>query len=180
MQQRVESPGPTYRQYKQSRHSDLRSLKVSTNLGRGPSGCHPIRKTEPKSRTYPFQEQDRRGYDKESVWGVSNEDGKRGRGFLQVSQEAHEEGGQSRDGGSRGDGIALDGLNAQAVLGVVVADGIVGASIADAGTARVGDDGRVDGDDVGHGEEGGQAAADLGEEERTLALLGLETWNKTW
>lgn len=54
---------------------------------------------------------------------------------LQVSQEAHEETGQGRDGGGGSDGIALDGLDAQAVLDVGVADGVCGSAIADTGTA---------------------------------------------
>lgn len=93
---------------------------------------------------------------------------------LQVRQEAHEETGEGRDGGSSSDGITLDGLDTQGVLVVGVANGVRSAAIADAGAAGIRDNGGVDGDDVGHGEEGGQAAADLGEELRSLALLGLE------
>jgi hypothetical protein len=33
----------------------------------------------------------------------------------------------------------------------------------------------VDGDDVGHGEEGGQSSTELGEEVASLALFGLQT-----
>lgn len=93
---------------------------------------------------------------------------------LQVSQEAHEETGKGRDGGGGSDGITLDSLDTQGVLFVGVANGVCGAAIADAGTAGIRDNGGVDGDDVGHGEEGGQTTADLGEELRSLALLGLK------
>lgn len=91
----------------------------------------------------------------------------------QVGQEAHEEAGKGRDGGGGSDGVALDGLDTQGVFVVVVASRVRWSSVADAGTAGIRDDGGVDGEDVGHGEEGGHAAADLGEEQGSLSFLGL-------
>lgn len=74
---------------------------------------------------------------------------------------------------SGSDEITLD-LGLTEGIGLVrQAVGVVRSALAHAGAARVGHDGRVDGDDVSHSEEGGQAAADLGEEVRALALPSL-------
>lgn len=72
-----------------------------------------------------------------------------------VGEEAHEEASNGGDGGGGGDDVALDFLDTEGVVLVGVANGVVGAAIADTGTTGIGDDGSIDGDDVGHGEEGG-------------------------
>lgn len=82
-----------------------------------------------------------------------------------VGEEAHEEGGQGRNSGGSGDDVTLDLCHAEHVVLILVASEVVGVARADAGTAGIGDDGGVDGDNVGHGEEGDEAGAHLGEEE---------------
>lgn len=92
---------------------------------------------------------------------------------LHIGKEAHEEGRESRDSGGSGNGIAANVLDAEQVLAVGFAERIRVNSRADTGAARVGDNGRVDGDNVGHGEEAGQSGTDLGEEQRAFAFPGL-------
>src|SRR4051812_49394017 len=76
---------------------------------------------------------------------------------------------QGADGGGGSHQVALDLELAEGV-------GLVGSTLGrrlavrHTGAARVGHDGGVDGDDVGHGEKGGEAGADLGEKVRALAL----------
>lgn len=94
-------------------------------------------------------------------------------GNTHIGKETHAEGGQGRDCGSGGDEIAFDAVDTLQV-------GLVGGAQVrhalrrtDARSSRVGQDGRVDGDDVGHCEEGREAGADLCEEARALALSAL-------
>ena len=63
----------------------------------------------------------------------------------QVSEQAHEEGRERRDGGGRGDEVAVDLLNARRVVGVRRAHR-VGGGRADARPAGVRQDGGVDRD----------------------------------
>ena len=93
--------------------------------------------------------------------------------YSHVSQGAHEEASKSRNGGSGSDGVATHALLAEQVGLVGFADGVVGSRIADARAASVGDNGCVDGDNVGHGEEGCQAGADLGGEDGAMAFSPL-------
>ena len=95
------------------------------------------------------------------------------RGNAQIRKQPHEKRRHGRHGRRRRHQVPPNLLDAHEVLRVHVADGVLLAGVANARAARLGHDGRVDGDDVRHGEEDGQAAADLGEEERALALLGL-------
>lgn len=97
----------------------------------------------------------------------------RGEGNSHVRKQPHAKRRQRRNGRRGRDEITPNLLHAHEVLRVRVADGVLIAAIAHARAARLGHDGRIHGDDVRHGEEDGEAGADLGEEVRPLALSGL-------
>lgn len=89
---------------------------------------------------------------------------------LQIGKEAHAEGGERGDGGSGCYDVALDSLDTQHVLLVIVASAPIGTNT---GTATLGDNRGVDSNDVGHGEEDCEASSDLGKKQRPFALPGL-------
>lgn len=89
-----------------------------------------------------------------------------------VGKKTHAERGECRDGCRGGDDVAIDLLHTEQILDVGVAK-IRAVSWTDAGTARLSGNVGVDGDNVGHGEEGGNACSQLGEEVRAFALTRL-------
>ena len=93
---------------------------------------------------------------------------------MHVGKSAHEEGREGGNGSSAGDEVAADLGFAEKVGVVGLADGIIGGRVlADAGAATGGDNGRIDGKNIGHGEECDDAGAELGQEVGALALAGL-------
>lgn len=91
----------------------------------------------------------------------------------QVGEEAHTEGGEGSDGSSGGDQIALHFLDAHEVLGIggtEIGHAFFGTN---AGSACLGGDVTVDGDNVCHSEESGQTSAQLREEETAFPFVGL-------
>ena len=93
----------------------------------------------------------------------------------QVGKQTHAECRKGRNGSSSSNDISADLLLAKRVFLVVVADRVTLAAVADAGTASIGYDRGIDGDNIGHGEEGGHTGTDLGEEVRIGSSLGLKT-----
>mmetsp|Transcript_118458 Transcript_118458/g.242088 ORF Transcript_118458/g.242088 Transcript_118458/m.242088 type:complete len:597 (-) Transcript_118458:172-1962(-) len=98
--------------------------------------------------------------------GVHSHAGSEGDG--EVGQDSHQQAGDERSEGRGGDVLAADLLHAGLVLGSK--DVPLGG---DAGTPRVGEEAGVDGQDVGHRQEGGGPGLDLGGKGR-LALSELE------
>ena len=93
---------------------------------------------------------------------------------LHVCQGSKKKGRQGRDGSSTRNQIPLHIVFAEEIGRVNGADRVsFGRVLADASTTAVGHDAGVDGQDVGHGEEGDDAGADFGQEARSLALAGL-------
>ena len=96
---------------------------------------------------------------------------------LQVCKQSHTERSQSGDGGSCGDKVSLDLGGTEGVIGINGTDGISLAAVTDASTTRVGNDGSIDSDNIGHGKEGGNTTADFSEEAGALAFLALPFGN---
>lgn len=92
---------------------------------------------------------------------------------LQIGTETHEERGEGGNSSCSGNSIALDTRNTQGIVIIWHTQPGIIKGIAYASTSGFGDDGGVDGNNVGHGKEGGKASSDLGEEERALALARL-------
>jgi hypothetical protein len=80
----------------------------------------------------------------DSVGKISIETHSRRESNRHVGAEAHHERGERRDGGSSGNKVALDNFQADVVLRVGSASWVGGRLGADAGTARVGKNCRVD------------------------------------
>jgi hypothetical protein len=95
------------------------------------------------------------------------------RHHLQVGKEAHAEGGKGTDGGSGSDGITTNGLLAEQVILVDLANGVLGTTIADTRATGIRNNGSIHRDDVGHGKEGRNACANLSEEVGPFALPSL-------
>lgn len=93
----------------------------------------------------------------------------------QVGEQPHAEGTKGGDSGGGSDNVALNLLNTLEILDIVNTK--VGHALwrAHTGTTAVGDDGRVDRNDVSHSEKGGKTGADFSGEERSFAFLVLET-----
>lgn len=79
----------------------------------------------------------------------------RGQSNWHIGEETHGKTAQGGNCSSGSDQVALDLLDAKHVLGVGVAKILHALRRADAGSTGLRDNGRVDRDDVGHGEEGG-------------------------
>lgn len=61
-------------------------------------------------------------------------------GDLQICKQSHTETGEGRDGSSSGNGVALDGLNTEQILLILVADRVAGTAIANTDAATVSND----------------------------------------
>lgn len=92
---------------------------------------------------------------------------------LHISKQTHGKGRKRRDGRRRRHSITPNALDTQEVLLIRIADRIIIGPGTDTRTAGIRDNRGVNGDNVGHGEEGGKAGADLGEEVGALALAAL-------
>lgn len=94
-------------------------------------------------------------------------------GDSQIGEKAHAEATEASNGSSGCNEVPPKSLLAECILIVVIADGVLCTAIAHTCASRIGDDGRVDGDNVGHGKEGGQTGSDLGKKVRVLAFFAL-------
>ncbi len=90
-----------------------------------------------------------------------------------IGEETHEEGGQGSNGSGGSDHVALNALLAEGIILIIVAPLVALQMGTVACASSLGNNGRVDGNNVGHGEEGGQAGADLDGKVRALSLFAL-------
>lgn len=91
-----------------------------------------------------------------------------------IRKQAHAKARQGRNGGCGSDQVAVNLLHTEHIRRVGIADSIGRVGIvAHTRSARLREDVGVDTDDVGHGEEGGEARSDFGEEVGPLAFFGL-------
>lgn len=84
-------------------------------------------------------------------------------GNSHICKNTHTETRQSRNRSRRSHQITVDLLHAEQILRIGITE-VRAVDRADAGASRLGGDVRIYGDDVGHGEEGGDACSHLGEE----------------